>query len=115
MQSSLPQTAKSTLQRGHDISKDLLKKANVHNPLPDSLENDLIKAADVLHHFVHGNNQLDSAMIPKNIIANAKGYVCVISPSHNHSHAHSSSTDHRMLGLAALVRSGSIRLDLAPV
>ncbi|KAI8844296.1 hypothetical protein BJ741DRAFT_655945 [Chytriomyces cf. hyalinus JEL632] len=45
----------------------------MHTPLPQELAEEFTKAASILEHFVKGTTQLDQALIPPHIIANAKG------------------------------------------
>ncbi|KAJ3229884.1 hypothetical protein HDU81_004930, partial [Chytriomyces hyalinus] len=45
----------------------------MHTPLPQELAEEFTKAASILDHFVKGTTQLDHALIPPHIIANAKG------------------------------------------
>ncbi|KAJ3175317.1 hypothetical protein HDU87_006267 [Geranomyces variabilis] len=52
-------------------------RATMHSPLPDDLSADLIKATSILEHFIKGTNQVDSALIPPRVIANAKGIAVI--------------------------------------
>ncbi|KAJ3145129.1 hypothetical protein HDU89_007546 [Geranomyces variabilis] len=52
-------------------------RATLHSPLPDDLSADLIKATSILEHFIKGTNQVDSALIPPRVIANAKGIAVI--------------------------------------
>ncbi|KAI8905243.1 hypothetical protein DFJ77DRAFT_214072 [Powellomyces hirtus] len=52
-------------------------RATIHSPVPDNLGADLIKATSILEHFIKGNNQMDAALIPPRVIANAKGVAVV--------------------------------------
>lgn len=52
-----------------------MKKMQIHSPIPEKLVGELNKAADILEHFIKGNNQMDATMIPEKIISKAKGYV----------------------------------------
>ncbi|KAJ3038316.1 hypothetical protein HDV00_000827 [Rhizophlyctis rosea] len=65
--------AREALAKTRDVASAGLAKARIHNPIPQALEEEFKKAADVLEHFVKGNNQMDSALIPSKVIANAKG------------------------------------------
>ncbi|KAJ3159221.1 hypothetical protein HDU86_001824 [Geranomyces michiganensis] len=52
-------------------------RATMHSPLPDDLSSDLIKATSILEHFIKGTNQVDSALIPPRVIANARGIAVI--------------------------------------
>ncbi|KAJ3016451.1 hypothetical protein HKX48_004026 [Thoreauomyces humboldtii] len=52
-------------------------KATIHSPIADTLGGDLIKATSILEHFIKGTNQMDSALIPPRVIANAKGVAVI--------------------------------------
>ncbi|KAJ3053892.1 hypothetical protein HK097_003130 [Rhizophlyctis rosea] len=65
--------AKEALTKTRDVTTAALSKINLHNPIPQALEDEFKKVADVLDHFIKGNNQMDSALIPSKVIANAKG------------------------------------------
>ncbi|KAI8585127.1 hypothetical protein BDZ88DRAFT_445333 [Geranomyces variabilis] len=54
-----------------DVAK--VGRATLHSPIPDDLGADLVKATSILEHFIKGTNQMDSALIPPKVIANAKG------------------------------------------
>ncbi|KAJ2999793.1 hypothetical protein HDV02_001816 [Globomyces sp. JEL0801] len=49
----------------------------VHNPLPESLAISCDKAESILEHFIKGNNQLDNSLIPKNVLARARGIAII--------------------------------------
>ncbi|KAJ3274866.1 hypothetical protein HK104_004003, partial [Borealophlyctis nickersoniae] len=69
----LASTARDAALKTKTAASSAIHKLKLNNPLPESLENEVTKAVTVLEHFAKGNNQLDSAMIPAKVIANAKG------------------------------------------
>ncbi|KAI9102825.1 hypothetical protein DFS34DRAFT_577444 [Phlyctochytrium arcticum] len=52
-------------------------KATIHSPMPDGLATDLGRVTSILEHFIKGTNQVDAALIPPKIIANAKGIAVI--------------------------------------
>ncbi|KAI8825313.1 uncharacterized protein EV422DRAFT_554064, partial [Fimicolochytrium jonesii] len=52
-------------------------RATIHSPMPDNLTADIVKATSILEHFIKGTNQMDAAMIPSKVIANAKGIAVI--------------------------------------
>ncbi|KAJ3168294.1 hypothetical protein HDU88_001734 [Geranomyces variabilis] len=52
-------------------------RATLHSPVPDDLAADIVKATSILEHFIKGTNQMDSALIPPKVIANAKGIAVI--------------------------------------
>ncbi|KAH6570138.1 hypothetical protein BASA50_004786 [Batrachochytrium salamandrivorans] len=49
----------------------------LHNPLPESLEQQCNKAASVLEHFTKGSTKLDSTFIPGKILEKARGIAII--------------------------------------
>ncbi|KAJ3296236.1 hypothetical protein HK104_001801 [Borealophlyctis nickersoniae] len=60
-----------------EMANATMKKMKIHNPLPEKLASEFAKAADILEHFIKGNNQMDAALIPEKIIAKAKGIAVI--------------------------------------
>ncbi|KAJ3039405.1 hypothetical protein HDV00_012282 [Rhizophlyctis rosea] len=61
---------------GH-LAKATMQKLRIHSPVPTKLQNEIVKSADILEHFIKGNNELDAKLIPEKIIANAKGIAVI--------------------------------------